>query len=54
MVGRKAAGFDVGGVSTDAQGEWWGSEGLGTIPHGLIAAYNGDTVKATLKFAEII
>ena len=54
MVGRKAAGFDVGGVSTDAQGEWWGSEGIGTIPHGLIAAYKGDTVKATLKFAEII
>jgi len=54
MVGRKAAGFDVGGVSTDAQGEWWGSEGMGTIPHGLIAAYKGDTVKATLKFAEII
>jgi len=53
MVGRRAAsGVDVGGVSTDAQGEWWGSEGMGTIPHGLIAAYKGDTVKATLKFAE--
>lgn len=53
MVSRRAAGFDAGGVSTDAQGEWWGSEGMGTIPHGLIAAYNGDTVKATLKFAEL-
>jgi len=53
-VGRKAAGFKGGGISTDAQGEWWGSEGLGTIPHGLIAAYNGDTVKATLKFAELM
>lgn len=38
------------GVSTDAQGLWWGEEGLGTIPHGLIAAYNGDTVKAALVF----
>lgn len=38
------------GVSTDAQGLWWGEEGLGTIPHGLIAAYNGDTVKAALAF----
>lgn len=54
MVGRKAAGFDAGGVSTDAQGEWWGSEGMGTIPHGLIAAYRGDTAEATLKFAEIM
>jgi len=53
-VGRKAAGFEGGGISTDAQGEWWGSEGLGTIPHGLIAAYGGDTIKATLKFAEIM
>ncbi len=42
------------GVSTDAQAAWWGGQGLGTIPHGLIAAYDGDTVKATVKFAEII
>jgi nicotinate phosphoribosyltransferase len=42
------------GVSTDAQGAWWGSRGLGTIPHSLIAAYGGDTVKATEKFAEFI
>ena len=55
MVGRRAAGFDgAGGVSTDAQGEWWGSEGMGTIPHGLIAAYAGDTAEATIKFAEIM
>ena len=40
------------GVSTDAQASWWGSEGVGTVPHGLIAAYGGDTVRATLKFAE--
>jgi len=38
------------GVSTDAQGAWWGEEGLGTIPHGLIAAYGGDTVAAALAF----
>ncbi|MBI4504062.1 MAG: nicotinate phosphoribosyltransferase, partial [Chloroflexi bacterium] len=42
------------GVSTDEQGEWWGSEGLGTIPHALIAAYDGDTVLATVKFAQYI
>jgi len=40
------------GVSTDANAEWWGSRGMGTVPHSLIAAYNGDTVLATQKFAE--
>jgi nicotinate phosphoribosyltransferase len=40
------------GVSTDAQASWWGSEGVGTVPHALIAAYGGDTVLATKKFAE--
>ena len=40
------------GVSTDAQASWWGSEGVGTVPHGLIAAYGGDTVLASRKFAE--
>jgi len=39
------------GVSTDAQASWWGSEGLGTVPHALIAAYGGDTVKAARAFA---
>ncbi len=42
------------GVSTDEQGEWWGSQGLGTIPHALIATYGGDTVLATLRFDEHI
>jgi nicotinate phosphoribosyltransferase len=42
------------GVSTDAQASWWGSEGVGTVPHALIAAYGGDSVLATRKFAEHI
>jgi nicotinate phosphoribosyltransferase len=40
------------GVSTDAQASWWGAEGLGTVPHALIAAFGGDTVAATRAFAE--
>ena len=40
------------GVSTDAQASWWGGRGIGTVPHGLIAAYGGDTVQASVKFAE--
>ena len=42
------------GVSTDAQASWWGSSGIGTVPHALIAAYGGDTILATRKFAEYI
>lgn len=38
------------GVSTDANAAWWGEHGIGTIPHGLIAAFSGDTVKAALVF----
>jgi nicotinate phosphoribosyltransferase len=40
------------GVSTDAQASWWGGRGLGTVPHGLIAAYGGDTALAARKFAD--
>jgi nicotinate phosphoribosyltransferase len=39
------------GVSTDAQASWWGGRGIGTVPHGLIAAYGGDTVLAARDFA---
>ena len=39
------------GVSTDAQASWWGGRGVGTVPHGLIAAY-GDTTLAAAKFAD--
>jgi nicotinate phosphoribosyltransferase len=40
------------GVSTDAQASWWGGRGIGTVPHGLIAAYGGDTVQAARVFAK--
>jgi nicotinate phosphoribosyltransferase len=40
------------GVSTDAQASWWGGRGVGTVPHGLIAAYGGDTVKAAQVYAD--
>ena len=40
------------GVSTDAQASWWGSEGVGTVPHAMIAAFGGNTVLASRKFAE--
>ncbi|ADB54266.1 nicotinate phosphoribosyltransferase [Conexibacter woesei] len=40
------------GVSTEAQASWWGGRGIGTVPHGLVAAYGGDTVLAATKFAD--
>ena len=40
------------GVSTDAQGEWWGADAAGTVPHALIAATGGDTAAAVELFGE--
>ena len=40
------------GVSTDAQASWWGGRGVGTVPHGLIAAFGGDTVAAACAWAD--
>ena len=39
------------GVTTDEQASWWGGRALGTVPHALIAAYDGDTVLAAERFA---
>jgi len=41
-------------VSTDALGALTGKRGVGTIPHGLIAAYDGDTVAATRAVAAVM
>lgn len=41
----------VTGVSTEANTSWMKEkEAFGTIPHGLIAAYGGSTVQASLAF----
>jgi len=40
------------GVSVGAQGEWWGGEPAGTVPHALIASMDGDTVQAVRLFGE--
>jgi nicotinate phosphoribosyltransferase len=41
-------------VSTDAQGDWWGGAGGGTIAHSAIAAFLGDTAEATIAFARVL
>jgi nicotinate phosphoribosyltransferase len=39
-------------VSTDANGILKGAQGVGTIPHGLIAAFDGNTLRACRAFKE--
>ena len=38
-------------MSTDAQGDWWGGAGGGTVSHAAIACFLGDTAEATMAFA---
>jgi nicotinate phosphoribosyltransferase len=42
------------GVATDAMAAWYGERGLGTIPHALIVAYDGDTARVTEKFSQYL
>lgn len=36
--------------ATHAMNEWWGIEGLGTMPHALIQLFNGDTLEAAKAY----
>jgi nicotinate phosphoribosyltransferase len=38
-------------VSTDAQGDWWGGAGGGTVAHAAIACFLGDTPEAMMAFS---
>jgi nicotinate phosphoribosyltransferase len=38
------------GVASDAMAAWWGEEGMGTMPHALIAFYDGNTQAASEQF----
>jgi nicotinate phosphoribosyltransferase len=51
FVAGQITGAEIG-VTSDEQASWWGGRGIGTVPHSLIAAYDGDTVLAARKFAE--
>ncbi|GAB4490018.1 MAG: hypothetical protein Fur0016_17790 [Anaerolineales bacterium] len=41
-------------VSTDAQGDWWGGAGGGTVAHAAIASFLGDTAEAMMAFARVL
>ncbi|MCA0972768.1 nicotinate phosphoribosyltransferase [Halobacillus litoralis] len=38
--------------ATHAMNEWWGKEGMGTMPHALIQMFKGDVVAATKAYQE--
>jgi nicotinate phosphoribosyltransferase len=41
-------------VSTDAQGDWWGGAGGGTVAHAAIASFLGDTPEAMMQFSRVL
>ena len=41
-------------ISTDAQGDWWGGAGGGTVAHAAIACFLGDTAEAMLAFSRVL
>lgn len=41
------------GVSTNQQASYWNGQGIGTVPHALIAMFNGDTVQAALAYRRL-
>ena len=41
-------------ISTDAQGDWWGGAGGGTVAHAAIACFLGDTAEAMVVFANTL
>ena len=41
-------------VSTDAQGDWWGGAGGGTVAHAAIASFLGDTAEVMMQFARVL
>jgi len=41
-------------VSTDAQGDWWGGAGGGTVAHAAIATFLGDTAEVMMQFSRVL
>lgn len=41
-------------ISTHAQGDWWGGEGGGMVPHAVIACFLGDVAEAMVAFASML
>src|SRR5207302_3463818 len=50
-IGGQIVGAEIG-VTTNEQASWGGGIGIGTVPHALSAAYDGDTVVAARKVSD--
>src|SRR5688572_24118371 len=51
LVNRRSTSQVPSNVSTDAQGDWWGGAGGGTIAHAAIASFLGDTAETVMGYA---
>jgi len=52
---NKDHAHDLGAfVSTDAQGDWWGGAGGGTVAHAAIASFLGDTAEVMMQFSRVL
>jgi len=41
-------------ITTEAQGEWWGGRGSGTVSHSYVLAFLGDCAESMLHFARVL
>lgn len=41
-------------ISTEAQGDWWGEKGGGTVAHAYLLCFLRDTAEAMLQFAAVL
>jgi len=41
-------------ITTEAQGEWWGGKGGGTVSHSFVLAFLGDCPEAMLHFSRVL
>src|SRR5699024_3767945 len=55
QAGAGYAAFIVASLAhaTHAMNEWWGKEGMGTMPHAIIKMFKGDIVAATKAYYEV-
>ncbi|MEO6458438.1 MAG: nicotinate phosphoribosyltransferase, partial [Chloroflexia bacterium] len=51
LLNRRSTSQVPSYISTDAQGDWWGGAGGGTIAHAAIASFLGDTTETVMGYA---
>jgi nicotinate phosphoribosyltransferase len=54
LINRRETSQVPSYISTDAQGDWWGGAGGGTIAHAAIASFLGDTAETVMGYAAVL